>query len=289
MVLKNLKNFLTRKFKNDKAEVKENFMDQKGKTALVTGATSGIGLEIARLHASRGGDLVLVARRKERLESIKSEFESQFGINVQIIIKDLSNPRAFEDVYQETLVPINYLVNCAGFGMAGYFHESRWKGNEEMINLNVTSLAGLTHCFLQDMIKRKSGKILNVSSIAGFLPGPLQQTYYATKAFVLSFSLAIANEVADKNITVSILCPGPVKTEFHTVAGYVKGEDKSALPDSFANAEEVALIGYEGMLKGKGIIVPGIQNKFIIMLTRLLPRHILARMVRNSMEKIVSR
>lgn len=260
------------------------YMDQKGKTALVTGASSGIGLEIARVHASSGGDLVLVARRKERLEKIKADFESEYHVTVQIIVKDLCGPNACEEVYNETKVPIDYLINNAGFGLIGFYHETPWERNREMIELNVTALAGLTHFFLKDMVGRKSGKILNVSSIAAFLPGPLHATYYATKAFELSFSEAIANEVIDKNVTVSVLCPGPVKTEFGIVAGWKSVKGNRASRVSFASAEDTARIGYEGMLKGKNVIIPTFAGKLSVVLMRFIPRRALVWISRKIME-----
>ncbi len=264
-------------------------MDQKGKLALVTGATSGIGLELARIHAQRGGDLVLVARREERLKNIKEDLEKQYGVSVQIIVNDLSLPSACEEVYKETKGSVDYLINNAGFGLAGFYHETSFERNREMIELNITALAALTHLFLQDMAKRKSGRILNVSSVAGFLPGPLQATYYATKAFVNSFSQAIANEVKDKNITVSALCPGPVKTEFGEVAGFKRKDEVFLKKLAAAKPEDTARDGYEGMLKGKVIIVSGLSNRMQVAFMRFAPRGLLVRISRQFMEMFMGK
>jgi short-subunit dehydrogenase len=257
-------------------------MDQKGKTALVTGASSGIGLEIAKLHASRGGDLVLVARRKELLDSIKKDIEDKHKVIVQIIVKDLSAPNASEEVYNEVKVPIDYLINNAGFGSIGFFDETPLKTSHDMINLNVKSYVELTHFFLKDMVARKSGKILNVSSIAAFMPGPLSAIYFATKGFELSFSQALANEVGDKNITVSALCPGPVRTGFQRAAGFKRKETRAPGVE-FASADEVAQLGYEGMLKGKVIIISGLRMKMQVFFLRFLPRSLVVKITRKIM------
>lgn len=247
-------------------------MDQKGKVALITGASSGIGMELAKIHAKRGGDLVLVARRKERLIKLKGELESEHGVSVQVIVKDLSHPDGAKEVYDETLSHVDYLINNAGFGFSGFFHEVPWKKSQEMINLNISSLACLTNLFLKDMHKRNSGKILNVSSIAAFFPGPLNPVYAATKSFELSFSQAIANELSGTNITVSVLCPGPVDTEFAEVAGMTYERIKLLRKSRIATAEETAQAGYEGMLKGKHVIIPKFTNKLLVTLARILPR-----------------
>lgn len=259
-------------------------MDQKGKVALITGASSGIGMAMAKLHASRGGDLVLVARRKERLMKLKEELEREYGVTVQIIVKDLSLPDVAKEVYDETLSHVDYLINNAGFGLLGFFHEEPWKKNQEMVNLNISTLAALTHLFVQDMIKDNRGKILNVSSIAGFIPGPLSPVYAATKAFEISFSQAIANELANTNITVSVLCPGPVETEFSEVAGMKVKNIKFFRRARLATAEEVAEIGYRGMLKGKKVIIPKLSNKTLTLLVRFLPRDVITWFARKYWE-----
>ncbi|KNC65995.1 short-chain dehydrogenase, partial [Pseudoalteromonas rubra] len=186
-------------------------------TALITGASSGIGLELARLHAQQGGDLVLVARSENKLNALKKELEQSHGVNACVITADLTDPASAQTIYNETKrqgIEIDILINNAGFGGHGFFHERELQADLEMIQVNISSLTALTHLFVQDMTTRKHGKILNVSSTVSLLPGPLQATYYATKAFVTSFSQALAEELRDHGISVTALCPGPVATEF---------------------------------------------------------------------------
>ena len=255
------------------------------KTALVTGASSGIGVELARLHAQRGGDLVLVARRQDRLEALKVELEQAHGVTVHVIVKDLTDPNAAGQIHEELAsrgVPIDYLINNAGFGNGGFFHEQDWAKNEAMIMVNVVALASLTRLFVPDMIARGGGKILNVASMAGFLPGPLQAIYYATKAFVVSFSEAIGNELRRTGVTVTALCPGPVDTEFIERANLRKAKGFART----VSAAGVARAGYDAMLAGKPIVVPGIVNKIIIhFLLRLAPRQRATKISRKLMEK----
>lgn len=260
-------------------------MDNTRKTALITGASSGIGVELARIHARRGGDLVLVARRKDRLEALKAELEEAHGIKARVMARDLTDAEAPRQIQSELLsagVPIDYLINNAGFGNGGFFHQQDWPRNEAMIKLNIIALAALTRLFVPEMISRGSGRILNVASMAGFLPGPLQAVYYATKAFVVSFSEAIGNELGGTGVTVTALCPGPVDTEFIAQANLreAKGFARTV------SARRVARIGYNAMLKGKPIIVPGTVNKLIIHLAlRLTPRKRATAISRAMMEK----
>lgn len=255
------------------------------KTALITGASSGIGAELARIHAQHGGDLVLVARRRERLEALKAELETAHGITAHVIVKDLTDSNAAAQIHDELTrqgVPIDYLINNAGFGNGGFFHEQDWTRNEAMIQVNILALAALTRAFVPEMISRGSGRILNVASMAGFLPGPLQATYYATKAFVVSFSEAIGNELAGTGVTVTALCPGPVDTEFIEQANLreAKGFARTV------SARGVAEAGYNAMLKGQPIIVPGFVNKLLIHgLLRLAPRQLATAISRAMMEK----
>jgi len=254
-------------------------------TALVTGASSGIGAELARIHAGHGGDLVLVARRADRLEALKSELEQAHSIKAHVIAKDLTDPEAARQIHEELAsqnIQIDYLINNAGFGYGGMFHEQDWARNESMIKVNVLALAALTRLFVPEMIARRSGRILNVASMAAFLPGPLQAVYYATKAFVVSFSEAVNNELAGTGVTVTALCPGPVDTEFIERANLrkAKGFARTVSPRGVARA------GYHAMLKGKPIIVPGFVNKLIIhLLLRLTPRKQATAISRAMMEK----
>jgi len=260
-------------------------MTDQSKTALVTGASSGIGVELARIHAERGGDLVLVARRQDRLAALKADLEATHGIRAHLIVKDLARPEAAAEIHDELTsrgVNIDYLINNAGFGNGGFFHEQDWARNEAMIQVNVTAVAALMRRFVPEMVSRGGGRILNVASMAAFLPGPLQATYYASKAFVVSFSEAIGNELAGTGVTVTALCPGPVDTEFIEKANLreAKGFARTV------SARGVALAGYNAMLKGKPIVVPGPVNKLVIhLLLRLTPRCCATAISRAMMEK----
>jgi short-subunit dehydrogenase len=262
-------------------------MEKNKKTALVTGASSGIGEEFARIHAANGGDLVLVARREERLQRLKQELESQHSVKAICIVKDLSHPEAAEELYADILergITVDYLVNNAGFGGYGTFVSRDWATDSSMVNLNILSLAALTRLFLPSMVERGSGRILNVASMAGFIPGPLQAVYYATKAFVLSFSEAIAEELRGTGVTVTALCPGVTKTEFARV-----GDLEESLAFKMmggATAESVAEYGYNSMRKGKVVAVHGLMNKLQIHgLLRLVPRPLVRRISKMTMQK----
>ncbi|MDR3653303.1 MAG: SDR family oxidoreductase [Paludibacter sp.] len=244
------------------------------KTALITGASSGLGKEFALIHASKGDNLVLVARSKEKLDTLKLELEKQFGISVYVIGKDLSDQYAPKAIFEELKVQkiqIDYLVNNAGFGDFGLFAECNWDKQLEMINLNVTALTYLTRLFLPEMIGNKFGKILNVASTAAFQPGPTMSVYFATKAFVLSFSEAIANELKGTGVTVTALCPGATETGF---------KDAAALNDSnlfkgnqIATSKEVAEFGYNKMMQGKTVAVHGFVNNLMAESVRFAPRN----------------
>jgi short-subunit dehydrogenase len=233
------------------------------KTALITGASSGIGKELAIIHASKGGNLVLVARRVEELELLKSKLEDKYKVEVSIFQQDLSKQDSAKSVYgfcKQNNIEIEYLMNNAGFGGHGNFVDRPMEKDVEMIHLNIQSLVELSHLFLQDMKKRKSGKILNTASTAGFLPGPLQATYFATKAFVVSFSKGISHELKPHGISVTALCPGPVKTEFE----YVAGMGESNMFKNGATAYSTALKGYNSMMKGKRICISDSGLNFAI-------------------------
>lgn len=239
------------------------------KIALITGASSGIGKEFAHIHAENGGDLVIVARNENRLQELKSELETKYKVKVIVISKDLSQPTAAQELYDEVKkegITIDYLINNAGFGGLGKFHERDLTKDLTMIQLNVTTLTALTHLFLQDFTKRNNGKIMNVSSTASLLPGPLQAVYFATKAFVASFSNAIAEELRDTNITVTNLMPGATATEFAKVSGM----DKTDLFDKTASARSVAEDGYNGMMSGKLDVISGLTFSQKLM-TAMIP------------------
>jgi len=242
-------------------------------TALITGASNGIGLELAKIHASKGGDLVLVARNKSKLDEIKTELEMQFKVSVYAIGKDLSLSNAALEIYNETNkenIQIDYLINNAGFGDFGMLVETDWDKELQMINLNITTLTHFTKLYLKDMIKRRSGKIMNVASTAAFQPGPMMAVYFATKAYVLSFTEAISNEVIDKGITITALCPGATETGFQAAGGL---EDSKLFKDKkLPTGKEVAEYGYSSMVKGKTVAIHGIVNYILANSIRFIPR-----------------
>lgn len=254
-------------------------------TALITGASSGIGKEFAAIHAEKGGDLVLVARSQDKLEALKAELEAKYKVNVTIIVKDLTLAKAPQEIYDEVQsvgIDIEYLINNAGFGGIGKFHERKMEDDLSMINLNIVALTALTRLFLPDFVIKNSGKILNVSSTASLMPGPLQAVYYATKAYVTSFSNAIAEELSDTNVTVTNLMPGATETEF----GKISGMDKTVLFDKTASARSVAEDGYKGMLKGKLNIISGLTSgqKMMFAVMPLIPKKTLLKQVKQMQE-----
>jgi short-subunit dehydrogenase len=254
------------------------------KTALITGASGGIGLEFARIHASKGDNLILVARSRDKLDEVKRELEAEFNVEVYNIVKDLTLNDAATDVFNEVRsinIVVDYLVNNAGFGDFGLFAGSDWDKQEKMISLNITALAHLTRLFLPGMIERGDGKILNVASMASFLPGPTMSVYFASKAFVLSFSEAINNEVRDKGVSVTALCPGSTVSNFHAVAM----NDPNLVEDrKMQSAKEVAEKGYRAMMKGKPVVIPGSKNAFLAFAVRFFPREFITKMARKIQE-----
>jgi len=255
------------------------------KAALITGASSGIGKEFANIHAEKGGDLILVARSKNKLEKLKTELEEKHSVKVVVIVKDLTLPAAPQEIYNEVKnagIEIEYLINNAGFGGRGKFHERDWKQDLDMINLNVVALTALTRFFLPDFVKRNTGRILNVSSTASFMPGPLQAVYYATKAYVTFFSNAIAEELHDTKITVTTLMPGATETEF----GRVSGMDKTSLFQKTASARSVAEDGYNGMLAGRLDVVSGLKfaQKVMMWMLPFTPKKMVLKQIRQMQE-----
>jgi uncharacterized protein len=254
--------------------------------ALITGASNGIGLELAKVHASKGGDLVLVARNKGRLDELKSELETQYKISVYTIGKDLATDNAALDIYNEMKsknIQIDYLINNAGFGDFGMFVETDWNKELQMINLNITSLTQFCKLFLPDMVARKSGKVMNVASTAAFQSGPGMAVYYATKAYVLSFSEAIDNEVSDKGVTVTALCPGATESGFQAAAAME--ESKLVKGKKLPTSKEVAEYGYKAMLRGKTVAIHGLMNAFLANSVRFMPRAVVVKVTRMMQDK----
>ncbi len=252
------------------------------KTALITGASSGIGKELAKIHAQKGGDLIIVSRSENELNKLKTELETEYKIKVHVIAKDLTQSNAPEEVYEQTKkagLRVNYLINNAGFGGLGKFNERDIKVDLSMINLNISALTALTHYFLQDFVKNNEGKILNVSSTASLMPGPLQAVYYATKAYVTSFSNALSEELHNTKITVTNLMPGATETQF----GKKSGMDKTEMFKSTASAKSVAEDGYKGMLNGDLDVISGLTfaQKIMIGAAPLMPKKMILKQVRK--------
>lgn len=237
--------------------------------ALITGASSGIGRDIARYMAQKGFDLILVARNKEKMEELKNNITK---VDVEIVQMDLSNYENCKKLHEMFKNKIDILVNNAGFGVCGKFEETELDEEISLINTNIKAVHILTKLFLQDMKKRNNGYILNVASIAGFMPGPLMSAYYASKSYVVKLSESIREELRrDKSkVKISILCPGPVNTNFNDVAN-VKFNSKAL------SSEYVAKYAVEKLLKNKFYIVPGNQIKALRIISKFVPDCILAR------------
>jgi hypothetical protein len=248
-------------------------------TALITGASSGIGLELARIFARESYRVVLVARNEKRLLEIAQELGPA---EAQVIAMDLSLPGAAEEIHGK-IPTVDVLVNNAGFGVFGKFVEKGLAEELNMMQLNMTALVILTRLYLPSMIAAGSGKIMNVASTAAFQPGPLMAIYFATKAFVLSFSEAIANELEGTGVTVTALCPGPTTSDFQARAqmqnsGLVKGK-------KMMDARTVAEAGYHALMAGKTIEIPGLANKLLTQSLRFSPRSVVTKMVRRIQEE----
>lgn len=244
-------------------------------TVLVTGASSGIGLELAKCFAAEKSSLVLVARNAAALEKLAAELRSRHGIEVHIIIADLTLPESPQKILNELKgrgVAVDVLVNNAGFGLHGSFVELPLNRQLEIIHVNITALVALTGLFLPGMVERRRGGILNVGSVAGFLPGPHMAIYYATKAFVQSFSEALYEELRGTGVSVTNLCPGPTETNFSQVArGYRTREAQAAK----MSAAEVAVAGHRAFRNQRCVKVPGVTNKMLVGLINILPRAII--------------
>lgn len=255
-------------------------------TALITGASSGIGKEFARYHAQKGGDLIITARREDALNSLKSELENKHGVSVHTIALDLAaqgGARKLIDEVQSRGLQVDILINNAGFGGHGLHIERSWADEEAMLDLNIKALVELSHAFGKEMATRRKGKILNVASTAGMMPGPLQANYFATKAYVTSFSQALDQELRDFGVTVSSLNPGLVNTEFVATAG-LDGVDLTAVEG--ATPQSVAKFGYDGMMKGRLVMINDRRLKFMLnWIVPLLPRRTVLKMVEKMQTK----
>ena len=256
------------------------------KTALITGASSGIGAALARVHARKGGDLILVARRAEPMEALKAELVDANGSDVTVIAKDVGTPELARELYEDVKargLEVEILMNNAGFGGHGAFLDRDLAKDQAMIDLNISALVSLSHHFGQDMRARGKGRMLHVASTAGFIPGPFQAVYFATKAFVTSFSQALDQELRGHGITSTALCPGLVNTEFVDTAGL---GDTGLANQKGATPASVARLGYEAMLRGALIALNEPQLGFMLnWVTPLLPRRAVLKMIAKMQSK----
>jgi hypothetical protein len=269
--------------------MKGGWLEERSKTVLITGASVGIGYELAKFFAGEGYALVLVSRDRNALQRVAEELGRDYKTVSNIISKDLaqrSSPREIFEELEREAIEIDVLVNNAGFGVFGPFSETDLEKELAMLQVHMTSLTHLTKLFLKKMLDRGAGKILNVASTAAFQPGPMMAVYYATKAYQVSFSEALANELRGSGVTVSVLCPGPTRTEFQKRAGM----RASKLFNRFAmDAADVADAGYRGLMRGDTVIIPGFVNRLVAFAVRFIPRGFAASAVRRIQAKRVKR
>jgi short-subunit dehydrogenase len=255
------------------------------RTALVTGASSGIGRELALIFASNGYDLVLVARSRQGLEDVAAQARG-LHVNAHVITADLARPGAPDQIRAElhaASIPVDILVNNAGFAMYGPFIDANAQTEAEMMQVNMATLTQMTRTFLPGMVERHWGRILNLSSLAGFMPGPLMAVYYATKAYVLSFSEALADELHGTGVTVTALAPPATSSGFQRRAAM---EDSKLVQGRIMDARTVAEAGYRGLMAGRSVVVPGLSAKLLAFSVRLSPRWMVTRIVRRMQERV---
>ncbi len=254
-------------------------------TALVTGASGGIGEELARLFAADGHDLVLVARSEDKLKDLAAELGGKHGVAARVLASDLSRPDAPREIFERLnadSIVVDALVNNAGFGSYGLFAETELEKELDLLQVNVVALTHLTKLFLPGMIARGRGYVMQVASTAAFQPGPLMAVYYASKAYVLSLSEALANECGGTGVRVSALCPGPTETGFVAAAGM---QESKLFERGAMTAREVAEEGYRGLLAGKPLVIPGFRNNLLARTVGLFPRGLVTKVVRGIQER----
>lgn len=254
-------------------------------TALITGATSGIGYELSKLFAGNGYNLVLVARNKSRLDDVASECKRKYSVSATTISKDLSLPSAppeIADGLRRNSIGVDILVNNAGFNEYGPFLETDLDRELQMIHLHIVALTHLTKLLLPEMTRRNHGKILNIGSTGSFAPGVFNAVYCASKAYILSFSEAIAEELRGTGVSVTTLCPGPTSTEFAQRAGM---GDVRIFRGKLMDARAVAEVGFTSLMNGKSTVVPGLPNKLTVFSLRLAPRTLVAKISRSLMSR----
>jgi short-subunit dehydrogenase len=255
--------------------------------ALITGASSGIGAELAKLSAADGHDLVLVASSRDELQARADELTQRYGNSVRVLPKDLSEPNAAQAIFDELQgagIAVEILINNAGFAIYGLFWRNDTRLTLDMLRVNVVALAHLTRLILPQMVERAHGRVLNVASTAAFQPGPLMAAYYASKAYVLSFSEAVANELKGTGVTMTVLCPGPTRTRFEQRAGLDLSRLSKWVPVS--DAQTVARAGYQAMMQGKTIVIPGLLNRVVAFSARLAPRRVVTAIARALQERV---
>lgn len=254
--------------------------------ALITGASSGIGLELARIHASKGGDLILIARSTTKLLELKESLEKKYKIKALVIPKDLSIRESAQEVFDQVTkenITVEYLINNAGFGDAGLYHETSWEKEEMMINVNILALSQFTKLFGTEMVKRGNGRIMNISSTAAFQPGPMMAVYYATKHYVQAYSEALYEEWKEFGISVTALCPGPTHTGFMDAANMQDAKifNTIKLPD----AAEVARFGYKAMMRGEMTAIHGTLNHLMAHSVKFAPKKLALKIVKKLQQK----
>lgn len=243
------------------------------RTVLITGASGGIGYEFVKIFAENKYNVIAVCRNAEKLNFLKSVYEIKYGITMSILQTDLSRTKELNEIYlflKNNRIKVNILINNAGFGIYGEFTETEFQKELDMVNVNIVSLTYLTKIILKDMIRNKSGTIINVASTASFKPGPLMSVYYATKAYVLSFSEAINAEIKNSGVKIIILCPGPTGTDFFIKAS---GNKRNTIKyNKTATPYEVASFGFNAIKKNKLIVIPGIRNRIYVNILKFIPR-----------------
>ena len=258
--------------------------DTKTTATLVTGASSGIGCALARTFARKGHNLILIARDKARLEQLADELRGETGVRVEVLPQDLSIPgaaRTIIDQLAQRALTVDILVNNAGFDVYGNFCETDWTKELQMIQVNLIALTELTKLLLPGMQKRRKGRILNLGSTGSFIPTPLNAVYSATKAYILNFSAALAEELRGSGVTVTTLCPGATRTEFQQRAGIT---NIALLKFGAMDAEAVAEVGYRAVMSGRRVAIPGLYNKLQVFLSRFLPGSWLTKAAKRMLE-----
>src|SRR2546430_925080 len=254
------------------------------KTALITGASGGIGYEFALLFARDIFDCVLVARSGDKLDELAARLESEFRVKTLVVARDLSKPSAVDEIYEAASAAsmnVDVLVNNAGFPVYGRFVDTDLYTELGMLQVNVVALTALAKLFVRGMVERRNGRILNLASTAAFVPGPLMAVYYASKAYVLSFSEALANELKGTGVTVTTLAPGPTETGFADRAGT---KDARLFQGHTMGARKVAEAGYRGLMRGRALVVPGLRNRLLAFAVRLTPRRVVVKITRRLQE-----